>query len=669
MAAIRFYLRPVADVRVDHSLDTTTAESGVGGFAALNEEVKDSGYISATRAKEDKEWYSIFRLGGSVPTDEEFTSMKFCVHFGDVGSMLTATIGSIGDESFGITVNGQTEYVGGSKDKMGLVTFELSSSLTAVKNYLAANGTFPPIEIIIYTWMSGYGDDKSFAYRYYYQAYIELSTEMGIHHKVSGDWATSGKAYERINGSWKKISKDATKSILTSRLLKSGHEAIAIAGYNPTCTSEGLSTGYKCNKCGKEFISQVVIPALGHSPVTIAGYAATCATAGLTNGSKCTRCGATLVPQEVIPATGNHEFITNNLHTVCGTCGQIKDRGFVSLSQYGTATDLSVARYYLAGTSVGGYALFAGGAYIGNSYNTVDAYNASLTRSIPTALSISREQLAATTIGGYALFAGGDTGAAIDSSCVTVDAYNTSLTRTNVTALSQARSELAGTSVGGYALFAGGITDGASGSSCVTVDAYNTSLTRSIPTALSQSRCGLAATTVGNFALFGGGLTSSSGGAADRKNHVDAYDASLTRTNPSGLSIYGLTAAATAGFYAVFAGGYDSTSVGGYTSSTVNAYNRSLTRTSPTSLSHHRDRIAATSVANYAIFGGGRHSGGFGDIDNSSAVDVYNHSLTRSNPGSLSEARMNLAAAVVGDYALFAGGDDKTSRVDVYKIS
>ena len=53
------------------------------------------------------------------------------------------------------------------------------------------------------------------------------------------------------------------------------------------------------------------------------------------------------------------------------------------LAYYGVATPLSAARYNLAATSVGNYALFGGG-YTGSYSNVVDAYNTSLTRSTPT---------------------------------------------------------------------------------------------------------------------------------------------------------------------------------------------------------------------------------------------------------------------------------------------
>ena len=47
--------------------------------------------------------------------------------------------------------------------------------------------------------------------------------------------------------------------------------------------------------------------------------------------------------------------------------------GGPELSYYGTATALSVARYELAATSIGNYALFGGG-YVSGSSNAVDAY-------------------------------------------------------------------------------------------------------------------------------------------------------------------------------------------------------------------------------------------------------------------------------------------------------
>ena len=133
------------------------------------------------------------------------------------------------------------------------------------------------------------------------------------------------------------------------------------------------------------------------------------------------------------------------------------------LSYAGTATPLSEARGYLTATSVGNYALFGGG-YGDTLTATVDAYDASLTRTIPTPLSEAGGYLAATTVGDYALFGGGYG----DIPTSTVDAYDASLTRTIPTPLSEARVYLTATTVGDYALFGGG-----SGKN--TVDAYTVS--------------------------------------------------------------------------------------------------------------------------------------------------------------------------------------------------
>jgi hypothetical protein len=96
----------------------------------------------------------------------------------------------------------------------------------------------------------------------------------------------------------------------------------------------------------------------------------------------------------------------------------------------------------------------------------------------------------------------------------------------------------------------------------------------------------------------------------------------------------------------------------------VDAYDTSLTRSTPTALSTARRYLAATTVGDYALFGGGNAS------SYSSVVDAYDTSLTRSTPTALSEARRWLAATTVGDYALFGGGFTGlySSVVDAYTV-
>ena len=104
----------------------------------------------------------------------------------------------------------------------------------------------------------------------------------------------------------------------------------------------------------------------------------------------------------------------------------------------------------------------------------------------------------------------------------------------------------------------------------------------------------------------------------------------------------------------------------GYSTITFDVY-PGLTRSTPTNLSVGRYYPAATSVGNYALFGGGNSSGGV----SSSVVDAYNTSLVRSTPTGLSVSKNDLAATSVGNYALFGGGytsgsSSGNSVVDVY---
>ena len=97
-----------------------------------------------------------------------------------------------------------------------------------------------------------------------------------------------------------------------------------------------------------------------------------------------------------------------------GIGGVARPCWFSGLAYYGTITALSVGKHGLAATNVGDYALFGGG-FVPYETNTVDAYNKSLTRSIPTALSEGKGALAATNVGDYALFGGGYAGSSFPS--------------------------------------------------------------------------------------------------------------------------------------------------------------------------------------------------------------------------------------------------------------
>lgn len=326
------------------------------------------------------------------------------------------------------------------------------------------------------------------------------------------------------------------------------------------------------------------------------------------------------------------------------------------LTAYGTITPLSKAREQLAATSVGNYAVFAGGdtGSYSATLNTVDAYDKSLTRTIPTTLTDTKQTLAATTVGGHALFAGG---AKNGSPVSSVDSYDTSLTKSKRTALSVGRYNFAATTVGNRALFGGG----SAGYDIKTVDAYDSSLTRTTATDLQYKRSDLVAITIGGKALFVGGYDYNNENVL---SYVDAYDASLTHTKPTSLSVARrqLAAACTEN-HAIFAGGNKTQYGSNYGAlANVEAYDTSLTKSTITALSVAMQELTGTSLGGNALFGGGSWK---------TDVNAYNQSLTLRSDFALSVGANDMAAASVGDFALFAGGHRGYigSEVDVFTIA
>ena len=319
------------------------------------------------------------------------------------------------------------------------------------------------------------------------------------------------------------------------------------------------------------------------------------------------------------------------------------------LDRYGMAAALSTARYDVRTATVGNYALFAGGLKPGLfSVKTVDAYNTSLTKSTPAEMKYERGYHASAAIGGYALFACGEERTTSGSQFMSsIEVYSASLTLSRAPDMSDyGRLNMGAAVVGNYALFAGGMANGL-GDASVKVDAYDTSLTHTMATNLNgKPRECVRGASVGNYALFAGGKDTYYG-----YYNVDAYDASLTRTAAPYLDFFkNRDAAATVGNHAVFVGDLRSADI----------YDASLTRTSAAILSTERTGLAATTVGNYAIFSGG------------GVADVCDASLTRSSIDT-SMTGYRMGAATIGDYALFAGGysggSDKAydeSRVTAY---
>ncbi|MBQ8502878.1 MAG: fibronectin type III domain-containing protein [Clostridia bacterium] len=97
------------------------------------------------------------------------------------------------------------------------------------------------------------------------------------------------------------------------------HCIIELEGKDPTCTSAGLTKGYKCEICNKVFVPQEIVPSTGtHVPVYTNVIAPTCTTEGKSTGAHCSVCGKTLIKSKSSPALGHvyEEKITDKAHLV-----------------------------------------------------------------------------------------------------------------------------------------------------------------------------------------------------------------------------------------------------------------------------------------------------------------------------------------------------------------
>lgn len=346
----------------------------------------------------------------------------------------------------------------------------------------------------------------------------------------------------------------------------------------------------------------------------------------------------------------------------------------------GSITSLSIARQSSASIAIGNYAIIASGTtstsngVVGSS--SADVYNSSLTKQDNITTNHHGSHPGSALVGNYGLIAGGAPGGsqAGASTVSSVDAYNASLTRSTPESLCVGRYYPAGATVGNYAVFAGGLGNG-TGNFREEADAYNASLTRTTPSTLSKATSYMASASVGDYALFGGGSTTGSSTAK-----VETYNTSLTRGLVTDNLVYARNymASTSVGDYAIFGGG-DTVNA-----NVVYAYDASLTRRQLGNLTvpseQQRVYIGATTVKDYALFAGGRHN----NSTLFATVDVYDSSLTKSVTTDFDIPRYfnwNHTAVSVGDYAIFAGGSERmtntsgnyssniTSRVEAYVVS
>lgn len=210
-----------------------------------------------------------------------------------------------------------------------------------------------------------------------------------------------------------------------------------------------------------------------------------------------------------------------------------------------------------------------------------------------------------------------------------------------ITPLSVARDGPAAVSIENYALFGGGRYHNASSGNigCNAVDAYNAMLTRSQPTPLSTIRAGLAAASASGYAVFCGTNQELVMGYSENAN---AYDKDLVKVNVQSMSeARSSCGAASIGDFALFGGGY-TRSVPSTVTGTVDAYGKDLVKADDPAPIIAPGAACAASNANYAIFYA------------SGKASAYDKNLTRALPA----ANIDLAgkaAAMAGNYVIVTG--------------
>lgn len=349
-----------------------------------------------------------------------------------------------------------------------------------------------------------------------------------------------------------------------------------------------------------------------------------------------------------------------NLYNPTGSVTVTISGVMIGIEKYTSPQELSVARTDLAAENTTKYAMFFGGKIAdGSATNAIDLYDAALTKTIKSLSVSARYGLKATrpSKGTYSFFAGGETSSGKAYNFISVISENAILYIAKTFELTGGGLGLGATNLPDYALFAGGENG-------LTVDCFTgSSLTKTIVPDLSVASRYMGAGCVSSgytgYALFAGGWIAASNTTV---KNVDAYDRFLTKSLPLELSI-GRSDIVSAGIgdnfeysYTLFAGGLKDHTNSSSLSDAVDVYDRSLTRGVPLSLSRARAYSSAGPIKSHAIIYGGN----IGLVANDT-VDAYDMSLTRSIPESLSTGKFASAATIIGDYALCGGGSTKAS--------
>ena len=321
---------------------------------------------------------------------------------------------------------------------------------------------------------------------------------------------------------------------------------------------------------------------------------------------------------------------------------------------------------YSAATTLGEYAVFAGGQTSSNTSNTINTVFAIDVNSFLLRLPdmyTPRRFLAAATVKDMsasraaALFAGGVD--ANGNNLSTIEVYYQDFTHDEGTlTLPNATYALTGVTFGDYALFAGGTNDSTRFASAV---AFSADWTRTILSDLDAAGDNIGGACNSNYAIFAGGWNSSG-----FVSSATAYDSTLAKVTPlpPSLSVArNNIAAGTAGDYALFVGGETGSNSA---TNVVEAYDKNLNKVSASNYTWTVKKASAASLGSYLLV-----AGGMGAKNHYNIARYYDSNLVLHETGALFHLSINGSAASAGEYAYFYGGHQGNSywgEVDVYHL-
>ena len=354
-----------------------------------------------------------------------------------------------------------------------------------------------------------------------------------------------------------------------------------------------------------------------------------------------------------------------------------------------TTAELSQERSHFTAAVVDGRILFAGGYNypLAQRFSIIDIYD-------PTAemgsqwttsnLSLARQGLSGVSTDVKAYFAGGVSAPGVYTNII--DIYDSTATigqEWSTAALSLARITMGSASTNKKVFFAGGVYYTGSGwAQTDRVDIYNEETGGWSTDSLSANRQDVAGAAVGNKVIFAGGMHVIGYLNAPFLDTVDIYDTKTDQWSTAQLSTPRIIgAAATVGNKAIFAGGVwqhpSKPWVGGlyYPQDRVDIYDADTNTWSTATLSEARWNMASAVVGKKVFFAGGVIDPGIVSSIYSDKVDIYDSETDTWSVMTLSEPRSAMAGASIGNQAVFAGGvydssgtTSNSKKVDIFYV-